>query len=82
MTALIASSAQDRVVLDFTAKATRSAYKVEATDVQSFRDAGLDDEAYVDVLNTLAIQTSFDRLANALGVIPDSEPLLPRQPER
>jgi hypothetical protein len=39
---------------------------------------GLDDEAYVDVLNTVAIQTSLDRLANVLGVRVDEQPLLPR----
>jgi uncharacterized peroxidase-related enzyme len=67
---------QDRVVLDFAHKATRNAYKVVAADAQSFRDVGLDDPAYIDVLNTVAIQTSLDRLANALGVRPDTAPLL------
>jgi uncharacterized peroxidase-related enzyme len=70
--------AEDRVVLDFAAKMTRNAYKVTEKDAQSFRDCGLDDEAYVDVLNTVSIQTSFDRLANALGVVPDADPILPR----
>jgi alkylhydroperoxidase family enzyme len=70
---------QDRAVLDFAHKATRNAYKVVAADAQSFRDVGLDDEAYIDVLNTVAIQTSLDRLANVLGVRPDSAPLLPRR---
>ena len=44
--------------------------KVVAADAQSFRDVGLDDPAYIDVLNTVAIQTSLDRLANVLGVRP------------
>ena len=70
---------QDRVVLDFAHKETRNAYKVVAADAQSFRDVGLDDRAYIDVLNTVAIQTSLDRLANALGVRPDGAPLLPRR---
>lgn len=69
---------QDRAVLDFALKATRNAYKVVAADAQSFRNVGLDDEAYVDVLNTVAIQTSLDRLANVLGVRVDEQPLLPR----
>jgi uncharacterized peroxidase-related enzyme len=68
---------QDKVVLDFAAKMARNSYKVVAADAQTFRDAGLDDEAYVDVLNTTSIQTSLDRLANALGVTPDARPLLP-----
>ena len=70
--------AEDRVVLDFAAKMARNAYKLTDKDAQSFRDCGLDDEAYVDVLNTVSIQTSFDRLANALGVVPDAEPILRR----
>jgi len=39
-------------------------------------EVGPDDEAYVDILNTVSIQTSLDRLANALGVRPDPVPLL------
>jgi uncharacterized peroxidase-related enzyme len=68
----------DRVVLDFATKLARSAYKVTDKDAQSFREAGLDDEAYVDVLNTVSIQTSLDRLANVLGVAPDARAILPR----
>jgi alkylhydroperoxidase family enzyme len=55
----------------------RNHYKVTEKDAQSFREAGLDDEAYVDVLNTASIQTSLDRLANALGARPDPRPVLP-----
>jgi uncharacterized peroxidase-related enzyme len=68
---------QDKLVLDFAAKMARNSYKVVPEDAQAFRDAGLDDEAYVDVLNTTSIQTSLDRLTNSLGVTPDEEPLLP-----
>lgn len=66
----------DRVVLAFALKAARSTYKITAADAQSFRDAGLDDEAYIDVLNTVSIQTSIDRMANSLGVAPDERPML------
>ena len=69
----------DQVVLDFATKVARNAYKVTEEDAQRFREAGLDDEAYVDVLNTVALQTSFDRLTNCLGVRPDSQLLLPIQ---
>ncbi|MEE9254460.1 MAG: hypothetical protein V3U43_05970 [Pseudomonadales bacterium] len=69
--------ANDKLVLDFAAKMARNSYKVVPEDAQAFRDAGLGDEAYVDVLNTTSIQTSQDRLANALGVTPDAQPLLP-----
>lgn len=68
---------QDKVVLAFAEKLVRNAYKVTAGDAESFRDNGLDDAAYVDVLNTVSIQTSLDRLANSLGVQPDQRELLP-----
>jgi uncharacterized peroxidase-related enzyme len=70
----------DRLVLSFAIKATRNAYKIVDRDAQGFRDAGLGDEAYVDVLNTVAMQTSLDRLANSLGVRPDDRPMLAAQP--
>ena len=68
----------ERVILDFATKLTRNAYKVTEKDAELFREVGLDDEAYVDVLNTTSIQTSLDRLSNSLGVIPDSEPIVPK----
>ncbi|MBW2291828.1 MAG: hypothetical protein JRG89_05150 [Deltaproteobacteria bacterium] len=67
----------DRTVLSLAAKFARNAYKVTDKDAIGLREAGLDDEAYVDILNTVSIQTSLDRLANALGVRPDPVPLLP-----
>ena len=71
-------SASDRTVLALAAKFARHTDKVTEKDAISLREAGLDDEAYVDILNTVSIQTSLDRLANALGVRPDPLPLLPR----
>ena len=68
----------ERVILDFATKLTRNAYKVTEKDAELFREVGLDDEAYVDVLNTTSIQMSLDRLSNSLGVIPDSEPIVPK----
>lgn len=67
----------DRAVLDFTQKVVCNTYKVTEKDAISFRETGLDDAAYIEVLNTASIQTSFDRLTNALGVTPDERPLLP-----
>ncbi len=69
-------SEADQVILKFAEKVTTSTYKVIANDAQGFRDVGLDDEAYVDVLNTVAIQTSLERMANSLGVPKDEKPLL------
>ena len=66
----------DRVVLALATKFARNAYKVTEKDAISLREAGLDDEAYVDILNTVSIQTSLDRLTNVLGVRPDPIPLL------
>jgi alkylhydroperoxidase family enzyme len=68
----------DRVVLDLAGRFVRNTYKVTEKDAISLREVGLDDEAYIDILNTVAIQTSLDRLANTLGVAPDPTPLLPR----
>ena len=67
----------DRVVLALATKFASNAYKVTEKDAIGLREAGLDDEAYVDILNTVSIQTSLDRLANVLGVAPDGAPLLP-----
>jgi alkylhydroperoxidase family enzyme len=72
-------SPEDRAVLALAGKFASNAYKVTEKDAIGLRDVGLDDEAYVDILNTVSIQTSLDRLANVLGVRPDTAPLLPRQ---
>ena len=69
-------SPTDRVVLALATKFARNTYKVTEKDAISLREAGLDDEAYVDILNTVSIQTSLDRLANVLEVRPDAKPLL------
>ena len=74
----VAADDAERAVLALAAKFARNAYKVTAADSESIRDAGLDDEAYVDVLNTTSIQSSLDRLANTLGVAPDGDPIMLR----
>lgn len=71
---------RDRVVLEFAIKAARNAYKIVEGDARRFHEVGLDDQAYVDVLNTVAIQTSIERLANALGIAADEKPLLRQAP--
>lgn len=70
----------DQLVLSFAVKAARHAYKIVGRDAQGFRDAGLGDEAYVDVLNTVAMQTGLDRLTNSLGVRADDSPMLTLEP--
>jgi len=64
------------VVLGFAAKAALNAYRIDARDIDAFRRVGLDDEAYLDVLATVAIQMGIDRIANSLGVRPDAQPLI------
>lgn len=69
-------SEADRAVLDFVAKMARSSYKVTAKDAVRFDSVGLDAAAYVEVANVVSIQTSIERVANALGVVSDEGPLL------
>ena len=59
---------QTLLLLDLAAKVTRNAYKITAKDSEAFRQAGLGDEGYVEVICTSALQSSYDRIANALGV--------------
>ncbi len=68
----------DHTILALATKFARNTYKVTAKDAAALREVGGDDATYVDILNTVSIQTSLDRLANALGVRPDPLPLLPR----
>jgi uncharacterized peroxidase-related enzyme len=70
-------SPADRAILDFAAKMCRSSYRVTDKDFARFRDTELDEAAYVEVLNTVSIQTSIERVTNSLGVVPDGRPLLP-----
>jgi alkylhydroperoxidase family enzyme len=74
--AAAARNDREACVLALTEKLVRTPYKITEKDAQGFRDAGLDDAAYVDVFNTVAIQTSLDKLANCIGVSTDAEPLL------
>jgi len=67
---------QDEAVLKFASKLLKNSYKVTEKDAVGFKACGLDDEAYVDVINTVSIQTSLDRLTNALGVVADDKPLI------
>ena len=73
-----ASESAEQVVLALAEKLVRNAYKVTSADAESLRAVGLDDEVYVDVLNTTSIQTSLDRLANVLGVVSGEDPILVR----
>ena len=69
---------RETCVLALTEKLIPTPYKCTEKEAQGFRDVGLDDAAYVDVFNTVAIQTSLDKLANCIGVSADAQPLLQR----
>ncbi|MEN8160915.1 MAG: hypothetical protein ABFS41_12650 [Myxococcota bacterium] len=76
--AAVGADEAERGLLAFAAKVVRNAYKVTEKDALHLRELGWSDAAYVDALNTAAIQTSLDRMANALGVAADAVPLLAR----
>jgi hypothetical protein len=69
---------EEHLILSFVEKLVRSPYKVTEKDAQSFRSAGFDETAYIDVFNTVGLQRSLDVIANCLGVAADSTPLLAR----
>jgi len=64
----------DELALTLATKLVEAPWKVTEKDAIAFRDAGLDDAAYLDVLDTTAIQNALDRLSFALGVPADSGP--------
>ena len=67
----------DELALALATKLVETPWKVTEKDAAEFRDAGLDDTVYLDVLDTTAIQNALDRLCWALGVPADVQPLLP-----
>ena len=54
--------------------------QVTDKDALRLREVGLGDAAYVEVVNVVAIQSSIERGANCLGVVPDGQPPLPSAP--
>lgn len=69
----------DRLILDFTAKVARNAYKITKKDAERFRENGIGEAAYIDVYCTVAAQLCVDRMTNALGVKPDEEAILAKE---
>lgn len=64
------------MVVDLAQTLVMTPWKVTEKYASAFRTAGLDDSAYLDALNTTAIQSSLDRLCWALGIPDDPEVLL------
>jgi alkylhydroperoxidase family enzyme len=72
----VGSEPIDQMAIRLAKKLVLTPWKVTGKDAAMFRDAGLKDEVYLDVLNTTAIQNALDRLSWALGVPDDGKPLL------
>lgn len=69
-------SDEDRMVLELSQKMVCSAHQITQEDVDSACvTMGWSDMGYVDFMNTVAVQDSLCRLANALGVVPDDRVL-------
>jgi len=60
-------------VLDFAHKLTLTPSKMSAADVEGLRALGLDDGAIHDVVQVAALFNYYDRLADGLGIDPESD---------
>ncbi len=60
-------------MLDFAHKLTLSPSKMSAADVEGLRALGLDDGAIHDVVQVAALFNYYDRLADGLGIDPESD---------
>jgi uncharacterized peroxidase-related enzyme len=61
-------SEQDRAMLDYAAKLTRSPYSVGESDVQRLHDVGFDETGVLDICQVVAYYNYVNRLADGLGV--------------
>ncbi len=60
-------------MLDFAHKLTLTPSKMSAADVEGLRALGLDDGAIHDVVQVAALFNYYDRLADGLGIDPESD---------
>lgn len=58
----------DRVMLDFVAKLTRTPAEMEEADVTNLRAAGFDDRAIHDIVVVTSYYAFVNRVADGLGV--------------
>ena len=65
----------ERAMLDFCVKLTRSAHEMSADDVEELRRHGFDDGAIHDIVQVAAMFNYYTRLADGLGI--DLEPEMP-----
>jgi uncharacterized peroxidase-related enzyme len=61
-------SPRERAILDYAVKLTLSPAKMQETDVQRLRDAGLEDREILDACQVAAYYAYVNRLADGLGV--------------
>ena len=64
---------RERAICDFTEKVTEMPGKIHDSDFQSLRDAGLDREETLEVLEIAAFFGFATRYAAPLSIVPDSE---------
>ena len=55
-------------MLDFTVKLTLEPGQVEASDLETLRNHGFDDDAISDIVQVTALFGYYNRLADGLGV--------------
>ncbi|HVS39000.1 MAG TPA: hypothetical protein VMS17_25805 [Gemmataceae bacterium] len=61
-------NAQDRAMLDFTAKLTKESYKATPDDLEKLRAVGFDDRAILQITLIAAWFNYINRVADVLGV--------------
>jgi uncharacterized peroxidase-related enzyme len=65
-------SATDRAMLDFAVKLTRMPARMTAEDVAGLRAQGFGDTAIHDIVQITALFNYYNRLADGVGVDPES----------
>jgi uncharacterized peroxidase-related enzyme len=61
-------STNDRLMLDYSAKLTRTPWDMVEQDVITLRDVGFDDRAILDIAQVVAYYAYVNRIADGLGV--------------
>lgn len=64
---------RERAMLDFAVRVTEESYRLTEADVEALREAGWSDEDVFDIAETAAMFNLTNRLANALGWVPNEE---------
>ncbi len=66
-------TAKERAMLDFAVKVTEESHRCTEDDVKALRRAGWTDEDVMDITEVAAMFNLTNRMANALGWIPNEE---------